>query len=102
MSIDHFGMGQELLRFELISEKCYHSEKYSQNLYAALCDNFFWSLDSGPWGLGWKVAADLVCELHGLGDFYCSGRLGHEGFVPEGEVTDEVRSDLSMLGWSVV
>lgn len=102
MSSDDFDMVSELLQFEPIADKCHQSETYTQNLYAALCDNFLCSSGVGPQQFGWKAAADLASELHGFGHFYCSGSLGHEGFVPEGEVTDEVRFDLSMLGWTVI
>lgn len=41
-------------------------------------------------------------------DWYCSGSggpvggLAVEGYLPEGIVSDEVRDDLTKLGWKIV
>lgn len=97
-------MERELLSCEIIAEKCRASEDYSQNLYAALCNNQFFR-DDARWVCSWRQAGAMVADLRGEGDYmdwYCSGISAFDNFVPEGVVTEEVRNDLSLLGWSVL
>lgn len=93
----------DLLRSETITEKCRHGEIYSQNLYAALCNNRLFYGDE-EWTCSWRHAGGIVSEINGGSDYmdyYCSGIADKEGIVPEGFVTEEVRSDLLKLGWII-
>lgn len=86
-----------------IKEKCKHSEVYSQNLYAALCNNRFFYGDK-EWTCSWRYAGGLVSEINGgddYMDYYCSGISNREGFVGEGFVTDEIKLDLMKMGWII-
>jgi hypothetical protein len=105
-----------------ILEKVRASDTYAQNLYAAMCNNDFQRNDVWPilkdetWGCSWRYAGGIVADMQEKGDYidwYCSGignskdgfGLSHasgEGYVPEGQVTDEIKEDLFKLGWIVV
>ena len=91
------------------------SDDYAQNLYAALCNNSFQKQDvwlvlkDAYWSCSWRYAGGLVADLQDKGgdymDWYCSGIGAKEGdysnYVGEGNVTDEIRADLALLGWHV-
>jgi predicted DNA binding CopG/RHH family protein len=121
----------DLRASEYIVEKC-KDEYYAQNIYAALCNNDFRKNEVIPilmedsWSCSWRYAGGIVADLRGEGDYldwYCTGIQGDipdasynemtleskllyqmrkEKFVGEGYVTDEVREDLSKLGWIVL
>jgi hypothetical protein len=96
---------KDLLSSQWIIEKCKHSPVYSQNLYAALCNNRFF-YNNEEWTCSWRYAGGLVSEMNGGNDYmdyYCSGMgISHtNGFVGEGFVTDEIRTDLLRLGWII-
>ena len=97
---------QDLHSVPYIKEKCRNSEIYSQNLYAALCNNRFFKNDD-EWTCSWRYAGGLVAELRNMGedyiDFYCSGIAAdhNKGYVAESFVTSEIRNDLLNLGWIV-
>lgn len=94
------------------------NDVYAQNLYAALC-NVQWVhkdilsiLKDDFWGISWRAAGSLVANLrnkHGLKEnylnYYCSGILedvpngNHLRSAFEGEIKDEIKKDLSDLGW---
>jgi hypothetical protein len=100
---------------------------YAQNLYAAICNNDFIKIEVIPmlrqdpekdyWGASWRSAGGIVANMRQEGDYidwYCSGIRGGplggaedenawdaRGYVPEGKITDEIRSDLQSLGWAV-
>lgn len=94
-----------------IKVKCKSSYRYSQALYAALCNNSWCPnntlsiLKNEEWYCTWRMAGAIVAEIaddgHDYLNFYCSGSLDGE-FVPEGTVTDEIREDLRELGWVVL
>ena len=103
----------DLHKTEWISYKCRTSNKYAQNLYAALCNNRFFK-DIDEWTCSWRYAGGIVSSLIGEGeyidlyshrrgdymDWYCSGiAAGDNGYVEEGTVTSEVSNDLLNLGW---
>lgn len=97
-------MERDLLGSDFIADKCKASEDYAQNLYAALCNNYF-ARDGARWSCSWRHAGSVVANLKGEGDYmdwYCSGISSFGNFVPEGVVTEEVRNDLTLLGWSVI
>jgi hypothetical protein len=109
----------DLRTTDWILAKARESESYAQNIYAALCNNDFVKLDvfqilrEETWGCSWRHAGGIVADMRVQGDYidwYCSGMRGdlvedkvdsHNGFVPEGTVTDEIREDFIKLGWSV-
>ena len=102
---DHSNLGCELRRSEEIVQKCKSSLAYSQNVYAALCNNLFVK-DGAEWGCSWRTAGGLAAHLREQGDyidFYCSGMANDllNGYVAEGVVTDEVREDIASFGWIV-
>jgi len=93
------------------------NERYAQNVYAAMCNMRWqpyevWSvLKDEYWSITWRGAGGMVADLRGHGenymDYYCSGIIGDDldetdvryGFMPEGEVTDEILADFARLGW---
>ena len=92
----------DLCKSDWIADKCKYGEIYSQNLYAALCNNrFFYGEEE--WTCSWRFAGGLVADLRDCGedyiDWYCSGMNNKEGYVPESVVTEEVQLDLMKLGW---
>ena len=110
------NLEHDLLNSEDISKKVIGSERYAQNLYAALCDNNFQKIDviaalsETVWRCSWRSAGGIVADIKGEGDYidwYCSGMFGsHNATVPddyvsEGTITDEIKSDLHNLGWIV-
>lgn len=94
---------QDLLNNIELKRKCRYSQVYSQNLYAALCNNRFFYGDK-EWTCSWRYAGGLVSQMNDGNDymdFYCSGISGANGYVSEGFVTEEIRLDLVKLGWIV-
>jgi hypothetical protein len=117
------NMEYDLRSTEWILEKVRASDVYAQNLYAAICNNDFQKLDVMPilkdqtWSASWRYAGGIVADMLQKGDYidwYCSGirnDTGYNpeinikfpnGYVPESVVTDEIREDLTRLGWIVV
>jgi hypothetical protein len=51
------------------------------------------------------MSGGIVADIRGRGesylDFYCSGIGGEKGDVGEGFVTDEIKLDLMMMGWTI-
>ena len=118
----------DLRTTEWILTKARASESYSQNIYAALCNNdfikhdVFQVLKEQTWGCSWRHSGGIVADMRGEGDYidwYCSGMGGlnsgynpesdesfeqwqqRTNYVSEGAVTDEIREDFRRLGWSV-
>ena len=96
----------DLLKTEYIVDKCKHSEVYSQNLYAALCNNRFFK-DNEEWTCSWRMSGEIVADIRDMGEdymhFYCSG-IGSKnirGYVGESVITEEIREDLLKLGWTI-
>jgi hypothetical protein len=101
-------LSYDLRKCEWIVGKCKSSRQYSQNLYAALCNNSFFK-NGREWACSWRSSAGLVSNLREEGDYiewYCSGipaewnALMDIGLVGEGTITEQVRSDLSAIGWT--
>ena len=94
----------DLIKNERIIEKCQSSDIYAQNLYAALCNNRFFYGDN-EWTCSWRMAGGIVASIVDTNgnymDYYCSGISTANGYVGEGTVTDEIRLDLMMMGWTV-
>ena len=94
---------KDLLSSDWIKQKCLYSKIYSQNLYAALCNNTF-IFNNEEWACSWRHSGGIVSEINNGNDymdFYCSGISQIEGFVTEGQITDEIRIDLFRLGWLI-
>lgn len=103
----------DLMKSDYIANKCIISDVYSQNLYAALCNNRFFkgALDEGgisyeqEWTCSWRHAGGIVADLRNCNedylDWYCSGIGDKEGYLSEGKVSDEILKDLGELGWTV-
>lgn len=99
------NLEHDLINSTTIVEKCKFSPVYSQNLYAAMANNRFFYGDK-EWTCSWRYAGGLVSQINGGNDYmdyYCSGAASNDsnGFVPEGVVTDEIKTDLLKLGWIV-
>lgn len=113
----------DLYQSNFIVSKAKENDAYAQNLYAALCNNTFQAQDvfeilgNRTVGFSWRYAGCIVANLRGTGDYtdwYCSGiQIYAESdgyhpneitmqFVPEGMITDEIRTDLSQIGWYAV
>lgn len=94
----------DLMKSDEIANKCIYSEIYSQNLYAALCNNRFF-YGNEEWTCSWRFAGGIVADLRDKGEdymnWYCSGISTKEGYVSEGVVTEEVSLDLMKLGWII-
>jgi len=71
----------------------------------------FWQEMKGEtWSCSWRHAGGIIADMREEGDYinwYCSGIGGDlsmedvrsEGYVPEGQVTEEIELDLNRLGW---
>jgi len=112
------NMEYDLLMSDYIAEKC-KDDKYAQNLYAALCNNSFIKNEVWPilvektWSCSWRYAGGIIADIREQGDYldwYCSGMAGglgngdedgSKGYVGEGKITEEIKSDLFKLGWLV-
>ena len=116
------NMEYDLVTTDWILEKVRAHDAYAQNLYAAMCNNGFIRLEVIPvlkgeeWGCSWRYAGGIVADMRQQGDYidwYCSGirndyqdeeagnLYDQRKYVPEGCITDEIRSDLQRLGWAV-
>jgi hypothetical protein len=99
-----FNLEYDLRSSAEMLSKARHSKTYSQNLYAALCNNRFFYGDK-EWTCSWRHAGGIIADMRQEGDYidwYCSGMAPNEtGYVGESEVTDEIRLDLIKMGWTV-
>jgi hypothetical protein len=99
------SLEKDLRYSEEISNKCKKSDIYSQNLYAALCNNEFIK-NNQIWSCSWRSSGGIVANLREQGDYidwYCSG-IGttNKKYVAESVVTDEVFKDIDSLGWKII
>lgn len=119
---NQYDLEEDMYLSGWFKRKVQSSKSYSQNLYAAICNNDFQKLEVMPilkdqtWSASWRYAGGIVARLREEGDYlnwYCSGiRNDYDdhadpgfnggGYVPEGIVTAEIREDLQKLGWIVV
>jgi hypothetical protein len=113
------NMEYDLRTTDWILDKVRNSDTYAQNLYAAMCNNGFIKNDVWPiltekeWGCSWRYAGGIIADMRESGDYidwYCSGigdGLGNgdidsnKNYVPEGQITDEIKEDLLKLGWII-
>jgi hypothetical protein len=116
----HNNLEYDLRSTKWILAKARASENYAQNVYAALCNMRWQRLDTFPilkdeyWSCSWRSAGGIVADMLEKGDYidwYCSGignsddgyGLSHkqaDGYVSEGEITDEILADFKALGWT--
>ena len=103
---DKPNLEHDLLKSEEIVAKAKNSDIYAQNLYASMCNCEFFYGDY-KWSCSWRMSGGIVADLRNKGenylDYYCSGIASdnHNGYVPEGVVTEEIKTDLLKLGWTV-
>lgn len=110
-----YNMEYDLRSTKWICDKAKSSDKYAQNLYAAMCNNEFVKNDVWPlltdkrWSCSWRSAGGIIANMVEYGDYiewYCSGIRDVDspdvGYVSESNVTDEIREDLLKLGWIVI
>jgi hypothetical protein len=127
-----YNLEYDLRSVDWILEKVRTSKSYSQNLYAALCNNDFQKNSAWPilkdqlWSCSWRYAGGIIADMRQQGDYidwYCSGiredipsskieewsedqkKQYYEiyiNYVSEGIITDEIEQDLLKLGWIVV
>ena len=110
----------DLRTTDWILAKARSNETYSQNLYAALCNNEFQKHDAWlilkdkTWSCSWRYAGGIAAGLHngttydGADDymeFYLMKDFdgsNYSQWVSEGTVTDEIRDDFKRIGWYLV
>lgn len=119
-----YDLELELMSCDWMLDKVRSNDAYAQNLYAALCNNEFIKNDVWPvlqdkrWSCSWRYAGGIIADMRKQGDYldwYCSGiatasyddvadeiAFRKKQFVPEGEVTEEVKTDLFKMGWIVI
>jgi hypothetical protein len=90
------SMEYDLLSTLWICQKARESERYAQNLYAAMCNNDFRLLpkhtpedlvkalaeDLPTWSCSWRYAGGIIADMREEGDYidwYCSGIGGEIG-----------------------
>jgi hypothetical protein len=110
------NMEYDLRSSKELCDKVKASENYAQNLYAAMCNmdwqsrEFWQEMKGETWSCSWRHAGGIIADMQEKGDYidwYCSGIGGGltmedgrpEGYVPEGQVTEEIELDLNRLGW---
>jgi hypothetical protein len=114
-----YDLEYELRTTDWILEKVRTSDSYAQNLYAAMCNMRWQHKDAGPrskWSCSWRHSGGIIADMQKKGDYidwYCSG-IGNSddgygldyrpasGYVPEGNVTEEIEKDLERMGWTPV
>ena len=113
------NMEYDLRSSKELCDKVKASDTYAQNLYAAMCNmdwqsrEFWQEMKGETWSCSWRHSGGIVADMREQGDYidwYCSGIGGGltmedvrpKGYVPEGEVTEEIELDLNQLGWRPV
>ena len=111
------NMEYDLRTADWILEKVRNSDRYAQNLYAAMCNNSFRKnevisiLKEEEWYCSWRHSGGIIADMQEKGDYmdwYASGGAAGGGtedqnyYVDEGIVSDEIRADLFKLGWIVI
>lgn len=116
-----YNLENDLKSAQWVIEKVKEQDRYAQNLYAALCNNSFCKNDVWPiiaeqyWSCSWRYAGGILADILEEGDYmdwYCSGirdldektSIDKDGrtYRAEGDVSEEIKSDLAKLGWQVI
>ncbi len=107
-----YNLEYDLRTTDWILRKVRSSEIYSQNLYAALCNNKFARTDDcfrilkeDYWSCSFRRAGGIIAHMRQTGDYidwYLSDNLPDALTMPVGFVTDEIRQNLEHLGWIVI
>lgn len=110
-----FNLELDLRSQPTVIRKVQSQRVYAQNLYAALCNNEFapkdtWALLKNlRWNCTWYDSATIVAEIReeDRSQWYRSGPRFREyadptGYVDEGFITEEIESDLDIIGWLVL
>jgi len=85
----------ELRTSDYIHNKCVASEDYCKDLYAALCNNEFFK-DNKECSYSWRRVGGIIADILEKGDYIDWYLSGNEGYV-----TDEIRQDLTNMGWKI-
>jgi len=89
----------------LTVKKQLQDHSLAQEVYAALCNNDWQSLDDPDmrYGCSWRYAGGLVAEIRDQGEdyleFYCTGIVKSDHDVGEGFISDRVRTLFLSIGW---
>lgn len=103
-----YNLERDLKASSHITQQVISSDVYAQNLYAALCNMQWQRVEVWPllkdecWHCSWRYAGGIIADIRQTGDYidwYCSGINSEEGYVGEGQVTDQIAQDLKQLGW---
>jgi hypothetical protein len=107
------NMEYDMSSCDWLVKKVKESDRYAQNLYAAMCNNEFvqcediWNmLKEEYWSVSWRYAGGIIANLRQKGDYmdwYMSNFIDRiEGSVGESYITSEIREDLKKIGWKPV
>jgi hypothetical protein len=106
-----FNLERDVKKTWWMVDQIRQDQVYAQNLYAALCNNYYgpydvWAiLKNIKWNCSWRYAANMVAEIRDefCDDWYCSGvQLMNPNYVPESVVVPAIERDLEKLGWILV
>jgi hypothetical protein len=85
------SMELDMMLTPWLIERVKTSQRYAQNLYAAMCNRSWqehavWPILQGEtWSCSWRYAGGIVARLRGEGDYmdwYCSGIRDAEDHAP--------------------
>ena len=85
----------ELRTSDYIYDKCVKSNDYCFDLYAALCNNEFIK-NNKTCSYTWRTSGGIISNILEKGDYIDFYLGGNEGFV-----TDEIKKDLTDMGWEI-
>jgi hypothetical protein len=118
MTFKKSDLVKDIYQADWLVDKIRQDYIYSQNVYAAMCNNKFLKLDvidvlaEYYWTSSWRRNGYIISEIANRNesylDYYCSSYVNNDEtidddkhLVGEGYVTDEVRQDFLKLGWTI-